>query len=89
MEKFAKPEGQFSTSHLVDARGFFCPLPIIKIKKALDELPSGERVEIWADDPAFPEDVLSWCQETQNKLLSLSVQEDNMFIAVVEKNEKN
>lgn len=89
MEKFAKPESQFSAAHLVDARGLFCPLPLLKIKKALDELPPGEKVEIWADDPAFPEDVLSWCQETQNKLLSLAKQGDKFFIAVVEKNEKN
>lgn len=84
-----KPGREFSTSLVVDARGLFCPLPLIKIKKALEKLSPGERIEVWADDPAFPEDVLSWCQETKNKLLSLAAGEDNFFIAVVEKNEEN
>ncbi len=89
MAPFPNSEGKTSTSTLIDATGLFCPLPIVKLKKALAELAPGERVVIWADDPAFGDDLISWCQETKNKLLSLSKQKQNFFIAVVEKSDEN
>ncbi len=88
MALFFKESGH-NGSASVDATGLFCPLPIIKLKKALDKLAPGEKVIIWADDPGFEDDVISWCQETKNKLLSLSKQDKNIFVAVVEKNEKD
>lgn len=83
------PEHVFSPSVCIDATGLFCPMPIVKLKKAIDKLNLGERVLIRADDPSFGEDVISWCQETHNKLIFLSQQHGNYFEAVIEKNEEN
>lgn len=83
------PEHVFSPSICIDATGLFCPMPIVKLKKAIDKLNPGERVLIWADDPSFGDDVVSWCQETHNKLISLSHKDSNYFEAVIEKNEEN
>jgi|YNPNPStandDraft_1061719.scaffolds.fasta_scaffold00506_20 tRNA 2-thiouridine synthesizing protein A len=69
----------------VDARGLFCPLPIVKLKLALEKVPSGDAVEILADDPGFPEDVVSWCEETGNDLLSLRPEGNGAFVACVRK----
>jgi TusA-related sulfurtransferase len=69
----------------IDAVGLFCPIPIVKLKQALDKLASGEVAEVQADDPAFPEDVAAWCKETGNRLLSLNQGEEKTFIARVEK----
>lgn len=69
----------------VDARGLFCPLPIVKLRLALDNLPSGDAVEILADDPGFPEDVVFWCEETGNDLLSLTPEANGVFVACVRK----
>lgn len=89
MAKGTKSIEKYSLNSFVDAIGLFCPLPIIMLKKALDKLGPGEKVEIWADDPAFPEDISSWCQETKNKLLLLTSPDGKNFKAVVEKYEKN
>jgi TusA-related sulfurtransferase len=42
-------------------------------------------VEVLADDSGFGEDVAHWCKETQNKLLSLTKNEEDIFVAYVEK----
>ena len=69
----------------VDATGLFCPIPIVRLRLALDNVPSGDTVEILADDPGFPEDVASWCEETGNDLLSLRPEANGVFVACVRK----
>ena len=55
----------------VDARGKSCPLPIVFVSQAVRSAAPGEKITIQADDRAFPEDVLAWCQKTGHELLSL------------------
>jgi len=69
----------------IDAVGLFCPVPIVKLKLALEKLKPGEIAEIVADDPGFPEDVIAWCKETHNHLLSLNQGDENSFVVRVEK----
>jgi TusA-related sulfurtransferase len=83
-EKEAGGEG-IKIASRIDAVGLFCPVPIVKLKQAMDKLKSKEIIEILADDPGFPEDVIAWCKETHNHLLSLNQGEENTFIARVEK----
>lgn len=54
----------------VDACGLQCPGPILKMKKTMDGLASGERVEITSTDPGFPRDAAAWCSSTGNQLVS-------------------
>lgn len=54
----------------VDACGLQCPGPILKMKKTMDTLAAGERVEIISTDPGFSRDAAAWCNSTGNKLIS-------------------
>ncbi len=54
----------------LDARGLNCPLPILKAKKALAELQSGEVLRIIATDPGSVRDFQAFCKQTGNDLLS-------------------
>jgi TusA-related sulfurtransferase len=69
----------------IDAVGLYCPMPIIMLSKELGKLQSRRVVEIMADDAPFHKDVADWCGRTQNRLLSISTTEENVFIAYVEK----
>ncbi|MBW1775518.1 MAG: sulfurtransferase TusA family protein [Deltaproteobacteria bacterium] len=69
----------------VDAVGMFCPIPIVKLKLEIEQLDSAQVLEVLADDPGFELDVASWCKETKNKLLSLGKNQDNLFVAYIEK----
>ena len=47
---------------LLDARGLKCPLPVLKARRALQGLTPGQRLEVWANDPAAPKDFVSFAQ---------------------------
>ncbi|HEX6945720.1 MAG TPA: sulfurtransferase TusA family protein [Casimicrobiaceae bacterium] len=53
----------------VDARGLNCPLPILRTKKALNEMKSGEVIRITATDPASVRDFQSFARQTGNELI--------------------
>lgn len=54
----------------VDACGLQCPGPILKMKKAIDSMTPGERIEITSTDPGFPRDAAAWCCTTGHQLIS-------------------
>ena len=54
----------------IDACGLQCPGPILKLKKAIDEIADGESIEITATDAGFPRDAEAWCKSTGNMLIS-------------------
>lgn len=56
----------------LDARGLNCPLPILKAKKALAELASGEVLRITATDTGSVRDFQAFAKQTGNALLSHS-----------------
>ena len=54
----------------VDARGMACPLPILKAKKALATLQSGQVLEVEATDPGSKQDFSAFARQTGNTLLA-------------------
>lgn len=54
----------------LDARGLNCPLPILRAKKALGELTSGQVLKIVATDPGSIKDFQAFSKQTGNELLS-------------------
>jgi len=59
----------------LDARGLNCPLPILRTKKALGELQSGQVLRIIATDPGSVKDFAAFCKQTGHELLSQSDQD--------------
>jgi tRNA 2-thiouridine synthesizing protein A len=53
----------------VDARGLNCPLPILKAKKALAEMQSGEVLRVVATDPGSMRDFQAFARQTGNELV--------------------
>ena len=54
----------------LDARGLNCPLPILRARKALNELASGQVLRVVATDPGSTKDFEAFCRQTGNELLS-------------------
>ena len=54
----------------LDARGLNCPLPILRTKKALNEMESGQVLKVLATDPGSVKDFLTFSKQTGNELLS-------------------
>jgi tRNA 2-thiouridine synthesizing protein A len=56
----------------LDARGLNCPLPILRAKKALSDMHSGQVLKIVATDPGAVKDFQAFAKQTGNELLSHS-----------------
>jgi tRNA 2-thiouridine synthesizing protein A len=55
--------------HTLDAQGLNCPLPILKAKKALKDIPAGETLRVLATDPGSVADFQAFCRTTGNELV--------------------
>lgn len=53
----------------VDARGLPCPLPVIRAKQALGQVPVGGLVVVEATDGGAPADFAAWCRATGQELV--------------------
>ncbi len=53
----------------IDTRGLNCPLPILKAKKALAEMQSGELLRVVATDPGSMRDFQAFARQTGNELV--------------------
>lgn len=59
----------------LDARGLLCPLPILKAKKALSDMHSGEILRVLATDPGSVRDFQAFARQTGNDLVDQQAQE--------------
>ncbi|KAA0920221.1 sulfurtransferase TusA family protein [Aquicoccus porphyridii] len=57
---------------ILDAKGLICPLPILKTRKTLKAMNTGQVLVIEATDPASVIDFAAFCNQTGNELLSQS-----------------
>ena len=62
----------------LDARGLNCPLPILRTKKALTGMGTGQVLRVVATDPGSLKDFLAFAKQTGNELLS-HAEEDREF----------
>ncbi len=68
----------------LDASGLNCPLPILKAKKALAALSSGQVLRVIATDPGSVKDFEAFAKQTGNELLE-HVEEGGKFIFLIKK----
>jgi tRNA 2-thiouridine synthesizing protein A len=54
----------------LDVKGLNCPLPILRAKKALADMASGDVLRVVATDPGSVKDFAAFCKQTGNALLS-------------------
>jgi tRNA 2-thiouridine synthesizing protein A len=69
----------------LDATGLNCPLPILKTKKALTKMDTGQVLEVISTDAGSVKDMEAFCNQTGNKLISLS-EIEGKYIFTIEKN---
>ena len=60
----------------LDTRGLNCPLPILKAKKALADMQSGEVLKVVSTDPGSMRDVQAFARQTGNELVEQNASND-------------
>ena len=58
------------TNKEIDTRGLNCPLPILKAKKALAEIESGQLLKVVCTDPGSVRDFQAFCKQTGHGLIA-------------------
>ena len=66
----------------IDTRGLNCPLPILKAKKALSELTSGDLLRVLSTDPGSVRDFQAFARQTGNELVEQQTT-DEQFVHVL------
>lgn len=56
----------------LDTRGDFCPVPLLKLKRAAATLANGRSIEIWSSDPLAPLDFEAWCVRQDHRFEALA-----------------
>lgn len=68
----------------LDARGLNCPLPILRTKKSLTDMTSGQVLKILATDPGSVKDFQAFAKQTGNALLG-SDEADKIYTFYMQK----
>lgn len=57
----------------LDCVGLCCPMPLVRVKRAMDELMVGDCLSVTASDPAFEADIKAWSDKFGHPILELNV----------------
>jgi tRNA 2-thiouridine synthesizing protein A len=77
-------ETQIHFDRELDARGLNCPLPILRTKKSLNDMKSGQVLKVLATDPGSVRDFQAFSKQTGNQLLS-STETGGLFLFFMRK----
>jgi tRNA 2-thiouridine synthesizing protein A len=67
-----------NSDKVLDAKGLACPMPIVRTKKAMTELESGQILEIHATDKGAKKDLAAWAKSGGHELVS-DTEEDGVL----------
>jgi len=70
----------------LDVRQLACPLPILRAKKSLATMQSGQVLKIVATDKKSPQDFVTFCKQTGNELLSSAVNGEEFIFLLRRRN---
>ncbi|MFZ3589746.1 sulfurtransferase TusA family protein [Bacillus sp. DJP31] len=67
-----------NANKILDAKGLACPMPIVKTKKAMNELEAGHVLEVQATDKGSKADIKAWAESSGHQYLG-TTQEESVF----------
>jgi len=62
---------EYTADRTLDARGLCCPMPTVKTALALEQMTTGQVIEVLTDDPVSRRDLPVWAESTGNVLLDV------------------
>ncbi|HKJ77583.1 MAG TPA: sulfurtransferase TusA family protein [Gammaproteobacteria bacterium] len=66
----------------IDARGLFCPMPVIRVQDALKEMAPGDTAELVATDPGALNDVTAWCRVHGHRVVATEQDDGEVRIRI-------
>lgn len=75
---------EITADSVIDCKGLNCPMPVLKVKKAVDSLQIGQILRVEATDPGTKADIPAWAKRTGNEMISMT-EEGGTLIFYVKK----
>ena len=69
---------------VLDTKGLNCPLPILKVRKAIEKMQAGEVLQVLATDPGAVADFEAFCRQTGNELVESST-DDGVYTFLIKR----
>ena len=73
-----------ATTQTLDASGLACPMPVVRTRQAIEQLASGEVLEVISTDRGSLQDIPAWAESTGNAVIEQR-EEDGRFTFLIEK----
>jgi tRNA 2-thiouridine synthesizing protein A len=71
-------------AQILDLKGLNCPLPIMRTRKVLKDVPIGDTLQVLATDPGSMQDFEAFCRATGNELLEAG-EKDKVFTFLIKR----
>ncbi|HZU18355.1 MAG TPA: sulfurtransferase TusA family protein [Candidatus Dormibacteraeota bacterium] len=78
---------EVTEDRVLDCRGQLCPMPVVRVGKAMGELAPGQVLKVMATDRGAVVDLPAWARDTGNELLSWHEEPRGEFVFYVRKGE--
>ena len=69
----------------IDTRGLSCPLPVLKVRKAMRSIQPGSAVQVLATDPLADQDLRAYCEASGCAFLSVDKLDGDVLCIVIQK----
>lgn len=69
---------------VLDVRGEICPIPLIRTKKQIDQMASGEILKVITNTPEAPQNIDAWTKKSGDRILGVE-NEGNTFVIYLKK----
>ncbi len=66
---------ELKVAAVLDAKGLSCPMPLLRTKKEMSKLKSGEILQVMGTDPGSRNDIPGWCERSGHEFLGLKDEE--------------
>ena len=73
-----------AVDEVLDTKGLNCPLPILKVRKAIEKMQAGGILQVLATDPGAKADFEAYCRQTGNELMESSA-EDGVYTFLIKR----
>ncbi len=71
------------SKHTLDARNSLCPMPVIKTQNKVNELQTGDILEVTCTDPGALNDIPAWCR-INNHIIKESYEKNDEVIIIIQ-----
>ncbi|MGG3987901.1 sulfurtransferase TusA family protein [Bacillus smithii] len=69
---------------VLDAKGLACPMPVVRAKKAIDELKAGQILEVYTTDKGSKNDLTAWAESSGHTVVDMK-EENGVFTFWIQK----